>query len=138
MDYATWLARVCVWREGRGQSQAARLGIWWVLHNRVGKPGFRPTLIRCILQPEAFTSMTHPGDPNLTKFPDDAPALALDWQAWQEIVAATETPAADPTGGAVYYESVDPAELDALRAREPWFAAEKLLVQIDQVRFYSA
>lgn len=131
--YPYFLAALCVWREARNQSIDARRGIWWVLQNRVGRPIFRPTLIGVVLQPWQFSSF-NATDPNVTKFPN--PATALDWQAWQEILAIAESPGDDPTDGAVYYESFDPAELDAIRGKDSWFAADKMTVQIDAVRFY--
>jgi hypothetical protein len=75
-------------------------------------------------------------DANIVKFPNEA--VPADWQAWQEILAIAESSGADPTSGAVYYESVDPVELDELRVKSPWFAAENMTIQIDQVRFYRA
>jgi hypothetical protein len=133
--YPYFLACLCVWREGRGQSVAARRGIWWALQNRVGKPQFRPSLVRVILQPWQFSSF-NANDPNSTKFPNEA--VSLDWQAWVETLNISESPDSDPTGGAVYYESFDPAELDTIRAKDAWFAADKMTVQIDAVRFYRA
>ena len=132
-SYPTILAALCVWREARGQSQEARRGVWWVLQNRVGNPLFRPSLVRVVLQPWQFSSF-NATDPNVTKFPNEA--VALDWQAWQEILEIAEDPGADPTSGALYYESFDPSELDAMRGKDSWFAADKLTVQIGQVRFY--
>lgn len=131
--YPYFLACLCVWREARNQSQDARRGVWWVLQNRVGKPLFRPSLVRVVLQPWQFSSF-NATDVNVTKFPNEV--HALDWQAWQEIMAIAESPGTDPTGGAVYYESLEPAELDVIRAKESWFAAEKMTVQIGAVRFY--
>jgi hypothetical protein len=133
--YPYFLAALCVWREARGQSIEARRGVWWVLQNRVGKLGFRPSLTRVVLQPFQFSSF-NAHDPNVTKFPNEA--VPLDWQAWQEILDIAESPDADPTGGAVYYESFPLEQLDAIRARDPWFAADKMTVQIDAVRFYRA
>lgn len=131
--YPEILAALCVWREARNQTQDARRGVWWVLHNRVGKPLFRPSLVRVVLQPWQFSSF-NATDPNVTKFPNEA--NVLDWQAWQEILAISELPGDDPTGGAVYYESFDPAALDDIRSKDPWFAADKLTVQLGAVRFY--
>lgn len=131
--YPYTLAALCVWREARGQSIEARRGVWWVLHNRVGQPQFRPSLVRVVLQPWQFSSF-NAKDPNATKFPNEADAL--DWQAWVEILDITESPGDDPTHGAVYYESFPIEELDAIRAKDSWFAADKMTVQLGAVRFY--
>lgn len=133
--YPYFLAALCVWREGRNQSQNARRGIWWVLQNRVGKPMFRPTLESVVLQPWQFSSF-NATDPNVTKFPN--PLVQVDWLAWLEILAIAESPDTDPTNGAVYYESFPIEDLDVIRGKDSWFAKDKLTVQIDQVRFYRA
>jgi hypothetical protein len=132
-SYPQILAALCTWREGRGQSQEARRGIWWVLQNRIGNPLFRPSLVRVVLQPWAFSSF-NANDPNVTKFPNEA--VTQDWQAWLEILEIAENPGEDNTDHAVYYESFDPSELDVIRAKDSWFALDKLTVQIGSVRFY--
>jgi hypothetical protein len=131
--YPYLLAALCVWREARGESQDARRGVWWVIQNRVGQPMFRPSLTRVVLQPYQFSSF-NAGDPNATKFPNEA--IPLDWQAWLEILAIAESPDTDPTYGAFYYESFPVEELDAIRGKDSWFAADKLTVQLGAVRFY--
>jgi hypothetical protein len=133
--YPPILAAICVWREARGQSQDARRGIWHVLRNRVGNPMFRPSLVRVVLQPWQFSSF-NATDPNVTKFPNEA--TGLDWVAWQEILDIAANPGDDPTGGAVYYESFNLEQLDDIRSKDSWFAADKMTVQIGAVRFYRA
>ena len=132
--YEVWLCLIAIFREARGQSQAARIGIWWALHNRVGVHPFRPTLVRCILEPYAVSSFNQ-GSTDAVFANDGIPE---DWAAWQEIEQIPTQVTTDTTGGAVYYESVPLDRLDALRARDPWFAADKLTIQIDNVRFYHA
>lgn len=131
--YPQILGAIAVWREGRGQSAEARRGIWWVLQNRIGNPLFRPSLVRVILQPWQFSSF-NANDPNVTKFPNEA--VAMDWQAWLEILEMVENPGTDNTGGSCYYESFPIEQLAEVRAKSPWFAEDKLACQIDQVRFY--
>jgi hypothetical protein len=133
--YPPLLACLCVWRESRNQSQDARRGVWWVLQNRVGKAQFRPTLESVVLQPWQFSSF-NATDPNVTKFPN--PLSPFDYQAWLEILTIAESPGTDPTGGAVYYESFPLEELDAIRGKDSWFAADKMTVQLGAVRFYRA
>ena len=136
--YDIWLLLLCIWREARGEPEQCWRGIWWVLHNRVGRSGFRPTLIRCILQPGAIDSMTKQGDANLTAYPNDFAVTSADWQAWLQIQQIAQDPGTDQTDGAVYYEAVDPADLPALRARAPWFAEDKMTCQFGKTRFYRA
>jgi hypothetical protein len=109
-----------------------------VLENRVGKPQFSSPphgLVQVVLRPWQFSSF-NATDPNAIKFPNEA--NFLDWQAFGEILAMIESPGGDPTGGAVYYESFEPAQLDAIRAKDSWFAADKMTVQLGAVRFYRA
>lgn len=134
--YEVWLCLVAIFREARGQSQAARVGIWFALHNRVGVAPFRPTLVRCILEPFAVSSFNH-GSTDAV-FPNDG--IPTDWAAWQEIeqIPAQVEGTIDPTANSVYYESAPLDQLDALRASSPWFAADKMTVQLDGIRFYHA
>jgi hypothetical protein len=132
--YEVWLCLIAIFREARGQSQAARIGIWWALHNRVGMAPFRPTLVRCILQPEQVSSF-NPGSTDAVFANDGIPE---DWAAWQEIEQIPAQVTTDTTGGAVYWESEPLDQLDAVRARDPWFAVDKMTVQLDGVRFYHA
>ncbi len=141
-QYSNFMAALCVWREARNQSPPARLGIWHVIHNRVGRPLFRPSVVRVVLQPQQFSSF-NANDPNAVKFPNEA--NALDWQAWQEILEMVEDQIADlvglgpdPTQGAVYYETFALAELDDIRAKHPWFSVDRLTATIGAVRFYRA
>jgi hypothetical protein len=102
----------------------------------VGHPQFRPSLIRVVLQPWAFSSF-NASDPNAVKFPNDG-SPGADWNAWVEILQMADNPGDDPTGGAVFYESFTLEELDAARAKDPWFAPEKMTVQLGLIRFYRA
>ena len=131
--YPYLLACLCVWREARNQSQEARRGIWWVIQNRVGKPQFRPHLESVVLQPFQFSSFNG-NDPNALKFPNRL--VPLDWSAWIEILQIASSPGEDPTDHALYYETFPVEELDAVRARDVWFSADKLTVQLGAVRFY--
>ena len=134
LTYEVWLCLIAIFREARGQSQAARIGIWWALHNRVGVHPFRPTLVRCILEPYAVSSFNQYSTDAV--FPNDG--IPADWDAWEEIEQIPSQITTDPTGGAVYYESEPLNQLDTVRARCPWFAVDKLTVELDGVRFYHA
>lgn len=133
--YPLILASLCTWREARNQDQDARRGVWHVIHNRVGNPMFRPSVVRVVLQKWQFSSF-NAGDPNAVKFPNEA--VPTDYQAWLEILQIAESPGDDPTGGAVYYESFDPSQIEAIRSEQAWFASDKMTVQIGAIRFYKA
>jgi hypothetical protein len=137
-NYPLILAAICIWREARGESVEARRGIFWCIQNRVAAKRFpphaTPSLVATILQPWQFSSF-NANDPNSVKFPN--PANALDWQAFLECCEIVETPGDDPTAGALFYESFDIDEkLATARAKDPWFAENKMTIKISAVRFY--
>ena len=140
LSYEDWLTALTIWREARGESDAARLGVLWVIHNRVANPGFRPSVPRVILQPAAFSSMTNHGDPETVAWPVDAPTTHADWKAFQDCVVLVQSGLGDtdPTSGSVFYESYPIDKLEAIRAEMPWFSAAKLAAQIGRLRFYRA
>jgi hypothetical protein len=143
-DYGPVLFALCIWREARNQSDIARHGVAWVMMNRLLShfDGCR-TRIEVILQRAQFSSF-NPTDPNAHLLPN--PRNVVDWAAWLaccSIVDSIDDPTspptqADPTSGAIYYESYPEADLPALRLREPCFAVDKLTVQLGAIRFYRA
>lgn len=95
------LTALCIWREARGESPLAKLGVAWTLRNRCAMApleGFRKTLTDNILHPGAFSSFSE-GDPNATKYP-----LMSD-PSWAESLLAAHAGEADPTLGSVFYFS---------------------------------
>ncbi len=95
------LAALCVWREARGESIAAKRGVIDVLNNRcrmAPAQGFCKSIRDNILKPFAFSSF-NPGDPNATKYP------IANEPAWLDSVHVAQTFAPDSTGGAVFYFS---------------------------------
>lgn len=94
------LRALCMWREARGESFQAKLGVDWTIRNRTAlapREGFRASTRENILKPWAFSSFME-GDPNATKYPEDGD------KSWQDCVAiAGATEHADPTAGAVFY-----------------------------------
>ncbi len=139
-SYTQFLRALCLWREAANQTKEARLAVLWVMQNRVGNPLFKPTLMRVIVQPAAFSSMTNHGDAETVKWPVDAPTTQADWQAFKACCAMVdeELTGVDPSGGAVYYESYPVEKLEAIREQMPWFAASKMTAQIGAFRFYAA
>jgi hypothetical protein len=142
-SYQYMVAAIALWREAEGEADDARLAVLWTFQNRIGKPTFRPSLMRVILQPAAFSSMTNHGDPLTTKWAEDAPSTALDWKAFQQCCALVEANLVpglggdDPTKGAVFYESYPVDQLERIRDDMPEFSASKLTVQIGKFRFYA-
>lgn len=121
---------LCLWREARGETAAAKQAILCVIRNRAGDAMFRwpRTALGVILQPKQFSSFD-PGDPNAAKLPD--PKNKPDWDAWVECVNIVQSPlTADSTGGATNYESCAPDKLPK------WADPSKLTVTIGPFRFY--
>lgn len=97
------LARLCLFREARGESIAAKAAVLAVLRNRANDPKNRwpKTLAGVVLQPFQFSSFNR-GDPNSVVFP--SPWQLPDWGRWLDCCAAWDAPlTADPTSGATHY-----------------------------------
>ena len=141
MTYEQFLACLCIWREARGESLPAKTGVWHVIQNRAQDEQRRwpRTIAGVIAQHAQFSSMTNKGDANLVAWPTQPTppqSAGDDWKAFLDCQVVVLSPLnADPTEGAVYYESYptppDPAKM-------PWFAPENLTVQIGALRFYKS
>lgn len=125
--YPNVLLALCVWREGRGEGSAARLGILWVMLNRSHTR--RLSIEEVILQPKQFSSF-NAGDPNVSKFP--SPANPAEWVAFQQICELIGSPGvSDPTSGATHYHSIPPTQ-----PFPKWADPKALTVTIGAFRFY--
>jgi cell wall hydrolase len=131
-NYGRFLAAICIWREARGENIECKRGVYWTLVNRAAAhPSPWPAdLAGVVLQPHQFSSFNR-NDPNSVKFP------ASSDPSWADCCAVVDDPGADPTGGAVYYESFPDDQIEAVRVKQPWFAEEKLTVKIASIRFYT-
>jgi N-acetylmuramoyl-L-alanine amidase len=134
LSYDQWLACLCLWREARGSSLPALTAIWWVLQNRLASPKFPKSLPAIILQHNQFSSF-NANDPNAVKFPvppsnAESPS---DWNAFRDCQTVVQnTLGADPTDGALFYESLPEAPTTG------WWATLTMTVQIGPFRFYKA
>lgn len=105
------LMALCVWREARGQSPEAKLGVIHVIRNRCAMApaqGFKADPVANILKPWAFSSFME-SDPNSVKYPDTDEVLGNS-SVWQECLDAVDSVEADPTLGAVFYFSAPLAQ----------------------------
>lgn len=98
------LLALCIWREARGESIAAKYGVAWVIMNRckmAPAQGFKHDVPGNILHPWAFSSFME-GDVNATKYPEPTDP------SWQDslTVAESVTRTEDPTNDAVFYFSL--------------------------------
>jgi hypothetical protein len=134
-DYGNFMMALCVWREARGESRAAKQGVAWVIRNRFADGAAMRGIEDVVLAPHQFSSMSVT-DPNSWKFPRRS--QPQDWQAWIECCDVVENPGTDPTGGAIFYESFPPAMLEEVRANQSWFSLYNLTIQLGAIRFYHA
>lgn len=107
----SFLCRLCLWREARGESLAAKAAVLAVIRNRANDPKNRwpKTLAGVVLQPFQFSSFDK-GDPNSVAWP--SPAHPADWAAWVDCGTVFDSPlTASAVGLAQYYcdvsESLD-------------------------------
>ena len=101
--YIKVLWAIAVWREARGESLAAKLGVAYVIFNRASAPGWWGTdLHSVILRPAQFSSFNH-GDPNSSKFPSERDTT---WEASLDAVEQVLAGKPDPTLGATHYHDV--------------------------------
>lgn len=99
--YQFGLLPLAIWREARGTSLIAMIGVGFVIKNRVSKPGWWgndwPSVI---LKKFQFSSFNW-DDPNSQNFPKE------DDERWKQALMAAQTvwcdTSLDPTGGATYY-----------------------------------
>jgi N-acetylmuramoyl-L-alanine amidase len=107
-NYPLVLAAIDLWREAQNQSYAAQAGVTWVIKNRVNAGH---DLVHVITQKFQFSSMTAPGDVNLTKWAETLPPDPAFPQCCSIIDGVfTFGTIADPTGGATFYFSLPVTE----------------------------
>lgn len=127
-----FMEALCLFREGRGESKAAKAAMLAVIRNRAEqspKYGWPRTTTGVITQPWHFSSF-NPDDPNSKVWPDTRSPGS--WQAWLDCCDVVTTPMlADPTDGANHYEAVE-----NITKRPPWAKADKITIQIGKTRFY--
>lgn len=127
-SYPNAIAALCIWREARGESKEAQLGVLWVLLNRKnaqGRFGWPVTLNGVVTQPRQFSSF-NPEDPNAIKWPLSSDPI------FQNICRMLDSPGlSDPTLGANHYHS-----LPDHQPFPKWADPKKLTVTIGHFKFY--
>jgi N-acetylmuramoyl-L-alanine amidase len=66
-EFQKWVACLCMWREARGEGHDGLRAVCHVIANRSLKHG--KSWAEVVFQWKQFSSMTTPGDPQLTKVP---------------------------------------------------------------------
>ncbi len=138
------LGRLCLYREGRGESLAGKAAILAVLRNRTtDSRGRWPKSIAGVVTQHAQFSSFNANDPNVTAWP--SPNHPPDWLAWLDCCAVYDTPlTADPTHGANSYHSIpdagytykDSRGKDVTLMPPSWADPSKFTVQIGSTKFY--
>jgi N-acetylmuramoyl-L-alanine amidase len=124
--YRFALLVLCIWREARGESLSAKMGVAWSIRNRVQKPSWWgnswDTVILCDKQYSSFNA----DDPNATKIPKMTDPSYPDCSL--AAVSAYNGLGADPTQGATNYYSGEVAP--------SWAAEMSFTITIGAFRFY--
>lgn len=98
--YAKILWALCVWREARNQTHAAKVAVARSILNRVNHPSWWGVdLVSVILKPWQYSSFNK-NDPNAVKLPQETDTSWVDsLQAVEDVLGG----GTDPTGGATSY-----------------------------------
>ena len=125
----TFYLAFTVWREARGESLAARIGVAYSILNRVDRPKWwGSTISEVVTKRWQYSSLTDPKDPQLAR----AWPLPTD-RTWQECIdIATQTQVAalkNPVPGADSYH-------DTSIAPPYWTKDARRVGQIGRIVFY--
>ena len=118
---------LCVWREARGEGLLGKRGVAHVVWNRVARPSWWGNSIHSvILCPFQFSSFNE-GDPNSSKWPEDAdPAYSDSLTVCEDVLLNGDE---DITGGSTsYYDISIPAPY--------WTAKMTFTIAIGRFRFF--
>jgi N-acetylmuramoyl-L-alanine amidase len=129
--YPLVLLALAVWREARGGTYNEKLGVAYVIRNRVAdKLGRWPVNLPAVVtQPRQFSAF-NAGDPNATKFPASSDA------SWEESCRATADAlngAPDPTRGANHYHALPASEASSWPS---WADPNRQTAMFGMTRFY--
>lgn len=128
---AEFMQALCLFREARGESKAAKAAVLAVIRNRTQdhKRRWPRTPTEVITQPFQFSSFNN-HDPNSRVWPDSL--FPGSWQAWCDCCDVVTTPLiADPVMGANHYESVPDGQ-----PRPAWANPAMLVALFGPFRFY--
>jgi spore germination cell wall hydrolase CwlJ-like protein len=126
--YPFALLTLCIWREARGESDDAKLGVAWTIKNRVALQGWMgKTYNEVVLKPWQFSSF-NASDPNAVKWPNPLtdPSYAECMNAAKCAYSDIKT---DPTSGATHY-------YDDSIAAPKWTAGATKTVKLGKLNFY--
>lgn len=123
------LLALCIWREARGETVAAKRAVAWAIRNRVQKPSWWGTDYPSVILKKWQFSSFNANDPNAVKFPA---SNDTSWQASQMAAAdAYQGRGDNPVGEATHYFD------KSLDANPPAWAAKMTHVcDIGNFHFY--
>lgn len=123
------LLALCVWRESRGESYLAKLGVAYVIRNRASQSKWWGKSIReVILKPYQFSSFNN-NDVNFDKFPDTYDPSFIECS--NVATHALEGTEPDPTSNSTFYFD------KSLDAKPPkWAESYVHTIDIGRLHFY--
>ena len=120
---------LCLWREARGESEEAKIGVGMCILNRAARPSWWGTnIMEVIFKKWQFSSLTDPNDKQLTLWPKE------NNPAWESCLILSEKilkgDYEHPAPGADSYHDVSiPAPY--------WAKPEQFVGQIGRLRFFN-
>ncbi len=117
-----------IWREARGELYEARVGVAMVILNRVLRPSWWGRDVQSVIFKKwQFSSLTDPGDPQLTKWPLTADPSWID--CLEIACSAIDGSLVNPVPGAdSYFDISIPAPA--------WALPESFVGQLGRIKFY--
>lgn len=125
------IGALAVWREVRNESHACKLAVAYVIVTRAKQPGRwgGSNVLDVVRAPNQFTSMTHPGDPQLTYFPKNGDPRFED--CLSVMTAAMSELEENPMPEADSYHDVS---IETPKTEE--WQSKRRLGQIDRIIFF--
>ncbi len=129
-QYEVFLLALLLWREARGEDVTTKRCVAWSVRNRVEHPSWWGVDWASVIAKKfQYSSMTAPGDPNLTRWPLPADTS---WIACMHIASQVYRSAIpDPSRGATHYydKSLD-------RTPPAWAAGGGMIHVLDSGNFH--
>lgn len=123
------LSALVVWREVRNESYRCKLAVAYTIVTRAEQGRWGKGVLGVIAAPKQYTSMTHPKDPQLTRFPTDD-------ERWVECLRASASAMLgqepNPMLGADCYHDVS-----IQTPNTPEWQRKRRLGQIDRIIFFA-
>ena len=124
------LLALVIWREARGEGELGMRAVAWTVRNRVEHPTWWGTDYGSVIaKREQYSSMTHAGDPQLSRFP-----LADDASFAQALEIAYAIVNDEPIGNPV---ATADSFYDTSIAAPNWATPDCYVGTVGRIRFYN-